>query len=407
MIRTLKVRLYPDESQKILLERHFGSCRFVWNHFLEVRNRYYADHKNDRKKGLSAFDTMKMLTTLKKEITWLNEINAQSLQHSLVELDKAFKSFFKHNTAYPTFRSKKDNQYFIVPSGFKSNGKKLIIPKFIEGIEYRDKSAIPENIKQIVITKDVYRYYASVQYETEEEPAKGSAVAGLDMGLKRFLTTSDGIQIEPLNVLRKKEKRLKREQRRLSAKKKGSENRRKQRVKVQKIHQQIRDARMDFNHKVSTAIAKHYGTVVVEDLNIQGMAQNHKLAKSITDQGWYQFRKMLEYKLGWKNADLIEIGRFDPSSKMCSRCGNIKHDLKLSDRVYHCNVCGLSMDRDLNAAINVLQMGFIKIGKGIPEFTPVEIPLAGYLNREGISYVSLKQELMIFEEKRGCQSIRD
>jgi putative transposase len=127
-------------------------------------------------------------------------------------------------------------------------------------------------------------------------------------------------------------------------------------------------------------------------LNIQGIKQKHKIAKSISDQGWYQFRKMLEYKLGRRNADLIEIGRLDPSSRMCSRCGNIKNDLNLSDRTYHCNVCGLSMDMDLNAAINIRNMGLIKVGKGIPEFTPVEIPLAGYMMHEGISYVSLKQE---------------
>jgi len=147
MIKALKVRLYPDGDQKVLLEKHFGSCRFVWNHFLEARNKYHAEHKNDKKKGLSAFDTMKMLTTLKKETTWLNETNSQSLQHSLVKLDSAFKSFFKHDTAYPTFKSKKDKQYFIVPSGFKAVGNTLIIPKFTEGIEYRDKSTIPENIK--------------------------------------------------------------------------------------------------------------------------------------------------------------------------------------------------------------------------------------------------------------------
>jgi putative transposase len=122
MIKTLKVRLYPDENQKVLLEKHFGSCRFVWNHFLEVRNKCYADHRNEKKRGLSSFDTMKILTALKKEITWLNEINSQSLQHSLVELDKAFKSFFKHNTAYPAFKSRKDKQYFIIPSGFNVNG---------------------------------------------------------------------------------------------------------------------------------------------------------------------------------------------------------------------------------------------------------------------------------------------
>ena len=152
MIKALKVRLYPNEEQTVLLEKHFGACRFVWNHFLEVRNKYYAEHKNDKKKGLSGFDTMKMLTTLKKELTWLNEINSQSLQHSLVKLDMAFKSFFKHNTSYPKFRSKKDNQYFIVPSGFKVKENKLIIPKFMEGIEYRDESTIPAHIKQVIIT---------------------------------------------------------------------------------------------------------------------------------------------------------------------------------------------------------------------------------------------------------------
>jgi len=397
MIKTLKVRLYPDENQRILLEKHFGSCRFVWNHFLEVRNKYYVGHKKDKKKGLTVFDTMKMLTTLKKEITWLNEINSQSLQHSLVELDKAFKSFFKHNTAYPAFKSKKDKQYFIIPSGFKVKGNRLIVPKFKEGIKYRDKSSIPENIKQIIITRDVDRYYASIQYETNEELVRGNAVAGIDMGVKYFLTTSDGIAIEPINTYRKYEKKLKKEQRRLSIKEKGSENRKKQIVKVKKLYQKIRDARTDFNHKISTAIAKHYGTVVVEDLNTQGMTQNHKLAKSISDQGWYQFRRMLEYKLQWRGGEMIEIGMFDPSSKMCSGCGNIKHDLKLSDRIYHCDVCGLTIDRDLNASINIRNMGLIKVGKGIPEFTPVEIPLAGYLNREGISYVSLNQEPQILE----------
>ena len=243
-----------------------------------------------------------------------------------------------------------------------------------------------------MITRDVDRYYASVVYESDEKPSVGMGAVGLDMGVRHFLTTSDGIQVEPLNASKKREKQLKREQGRLSRKERGSGNGKKQIVKLERLYQKIRDARTDFNHRVSSAIAKHYGTVVIEDLNVQGMAQNHKLAKSVLDQSWYQFREMLEYKLQWRGGELIKIGRFDPSSEMCSRCGNIKRDLKLSDRIYHCDVCGLTIDRDLNAAINIMRMGFLKVGKGIPEFTPVEIPLAGYLNREGISYVSLKQE---------------
>ena len=389
MIKTLKVRLYPSEKQKFLLEKHFGSCRFVWNHFLGVRTRYYAEHKNDKKKGLTVFDTMKMLTVLKKEITWLNEINSQSLQHSLVRLDKAFKSFFKHNTDYPTFKSKKDNKYFIIPSGFKTVENKLIIPKFMEGIEYHDKTAIPEKIKQIVVTRDVQRYYASIQYELNEDLPTGKGTIGIDMGLMAFLTTSDGLQVEPLNALGKVENKLKKEQRRLSRRKKGSENRKKQIIKVQKIYQKIRDTRTDFNHKVSTAIAKHYGTVVMEDLNIQGMQQNHNLSKSITDQGWYQFKTMLQYKLKWREADLIETGRFDPSSKTCSKCGNIKHDLKLSNRTYNCYKCGLIMNRDLNAAINIRNIGMIKVGKGIPELTPVESATAAELSKGGLRVATL------------------
>ena len=252
-----------------------------------------------------------------------------------------------------------------------------------------DKKAIPGKIKQIVVSRDVSRYYASIQYETEEELPKGNAVIGIDMGIRAFLTASDGLQVEPLNALRKAEKKLKREQRRLSRRKKGSENRKKQIVKVQKIYQRIRDARTDFNHKVSTAIAKHYGTVVIEDLNVSGMVKNHHLSKSINDQGWHQFKTMLGYKLGWRKADLITIGRFDPSSKMCSKCGNIKHDLKLSDRIYHCDACGFKMDRDLNAAVNIRNIGMIKVGKGIPEFTPVESATAAELSKGGLRVATL------------------
>ncbi len=389
MIKALKVRLYPTKEQAVLLEKHFGACRWVWNHFLDVRNRYYAEPRNGKKKGLTAFDTMKMLTMLKKEVTWLNEINSQSLQHSLVELDKAFKSFFKHNTGYPNFRSKKDHQYFIIPSGFRAVGNRLIIPKFQEGIKYRDACVIPSEIKQVIVTKDVERYYASIQYEVNEEFQRSEGIVGIDMGIKAFLTTSDGVQVQPLNVLRKKEKKLRREQRRLSRKKKGSKNRKKQIVRVQKVHQNIRDARTDFNHKVSSAIVKQYGTVVIENLGIQNMQRNHNLAKSITDQGWYQFKQMLSYKMEWRNAELIEIGRFEPSSKLCSRCGNIKHGLKLSDRTYRCEVCDLEMDRDLNASINIRNMGLIKVGKGIPEFTPVESATAAELSKGGLRVATL------------------
>lgn len=186
-------------------------------------------------------------------------------------------------------------------------GNKLVIPKFTEGVKYRDDSRIPSEVRQIVVTSDVERYYASMQYESMENPVKGSGVIGIVMGVKAFLTTSDGLQVEPLNALRKVEKKLKREQRRLSRKKKGSNNKRKLVVEIQKVYQKIRDARTDFNHKVSTAIAKRCGIVVVEDLNIQGMTRNTHLSKSVIEQGWYQFKHTLIYKLRWRGAELVGI----------------------------------------------------------------------------------------------------
>ncbi len=247
---------------------------------------------------------------------------------------------------------------------------------------------IPQDIKQIVVTRDVDRYYASIQYEATGETSKGNGTIGMDMGIKNFMTTSDGLQVDPLNSLRRNEKRPKRQQKKLSMKRNGSNKRKREIARIGKIHQHIRDARTDFNHKVSSAIAKHYGAVVIEDLNIQGMQRNHHLAKSISDQGWYQFRQTLEYKLQWRGTELIEIGRFDPPSKMCSGCGNMKHNLKPSDGIYHCNACCLTMDRDLNAAINILNIGLIKIG-GSPEFTPVESATAAELSKGGLRVATL------------------
>lgn len=334
---------------------------------------------------MTAYDTIKMLKQLKKDHKWFSEVNSQSLQHSLIKLDVALHSFFNHNTDYPNFRSKKDNQYFIIPANFKVMNNRLFVPKFQEGIEYRDKLTITQEIKQIIVTRDVDRYYASIQYESSEIMPKGSETIGIDLGLKSFATLSNGIQIENPHNVGKVEKRIKRQQKKLSRKVKGSNNRRKQIVRIQRLQLELRDKRMDFNHKVSTAIANPSDTVVMEDLNVQGMMKNHNLARAIGDVSWHRFEQMLKYKAEWRDIELIEIGRFEPSSKMCAKCGNMKHDLKLSDRTYHCDKCGLTIDRDLNAAINIRNMGLVKVGRGTPEFTPVEIATSAELfNRGGL-----------------------
>jgi putative transposase len=398
MIKTLKVRLYPNEKQKILLEKHFGSCRFVWNYFLELRTRYYAESKAKGKpQGLNYFKTCKLLTELKKEKEWLYEVSNPSLQWALRKLDNAFTAFFRRNANYPRFKSKKDSQYFIVPSRVKATQTRIIIPKFLEGIRYRDKTDASTlgRIKQAVITKVSDRYFASLCYEVPDTEKKTDTefAVGVDRGISRLATLSDGTAIENPRFLQSFERKLRREHRRLSRKVKGSKNRAKQRLRLAKVYLKLSDSRTDFGHKLSGAIAKSFSTVVLEDLNIQGMVHNTHLAKHILDASWGALGRML----GYKAVNAVKIGRFEPSSKTCSNCGRYNPSLKLSDRIFRCEECGLIIDRDLNASINIRNIGLVKVGWGTPEYTPVETPLAGYLSRRGISYVSLKQEPKILQ----------
>ncbi len=385
MITAAKVKLYPNDEQKILLERHFGSCRFVYNYFLKKRDEYYIQHKNAKKSSLNYIDTAKMLTDLKKQYPWLYEINSQSLQMSLRFLDNAFTSFFHKDADHPKFKKKGKNDYFAVPQHIIIEGNIIRFPKFNEGIRFRgskDKLKEIKDINQIIIRKDAGDYFCSIYYEIDEElpekkePSSANAI-GIDLGSMRFATLADGIGVENPRPSKKVEKRIKRLQKQLSKKKRGSRNYEKHRTKIQKKYRKIRYMREDFLDKVSTAIAKRYDTIFIEDLNVQGMMRLHSLAKSLADVSLYAFVEKLKWKADKFGKNLIKIGRFDPSSKMCSNCGSIKRDLKMSDRTYRCDVCGLKIDRDLNAAINVLIFGLIKVGLVRSELTPVEIATSG------------------------------
>ncbi|MCL5881096.1 MAG: transposase [Candidatus Thermoplasmatota archaeon] len=394
MFKAYTFRLYPDEEQQILLEKHFGSCRFVWNHFLDFRNKRYVETG----KGMSYRDMSVLLPALKEEKEWLNDVNSLSLQQELMHLDSAFHGFFKKISQYPAFKKKKTGGSFTVPQHFTVNDNHLAIPKFKNPLRLFMHRNIEGEMRSLTISKTPSgKYYASILAETGikiPEPVKIEAgtSTGIDVGITAFLTTSDGMQIHNPKNLKKSEKKLAILQKRLSRKQKGSKNRNKAGVKVAKAQEHIANQRMDFHNKVSDAMLKAYDTVITEDLNVSGMMKNHHLARSIADAGWSSFVTMLKTKALSRGKNIIEIGRFDPSSRMCSNCGNIKHDLKLSDRTYNCDICGLSIDRDLNAAINIKKFGLIQIG--IPtdsgEYTPMEISLVGCLIREGISHVSLK-----------------
>ncbi|MGC8565288.1 MAG: RNA-guided endonuclease InsQ/TnpB family protein, partial [Thermoplasmata archaeon] len=381
MIVATKVKLYPNEEQKILLEKHFGSCRFVYNYFLAKRDEYYITHKDAEKSSLNYLDTQNMLIELKKKYPWLYEINSQSLQMSLRFLDNAFKNFFHRNAEHPKFMKKGENDYFAVPQHVKIKGNRIYFPKFSDGIYFKgskEKLSKIKEINQIVITKDAGYYYCSIIYELSEKypPKKQLSEensVGIDLGIEKFATLSDGTIIENPRFIKNVEKRIKKLQKQLSRKEKGSNNRRKQILKLQKKYRKLRNMREDFLDKVSTAIAKQYDTIIMEDLNVQGMMQNKHIAKSIDDVSFYAFKQKVEWKAEKYGKIIVEIGRFDPSSKLCSRCGNIKQDLKLSDRIYHCGVCGLTIDRDYNASKNIRKMGLIKVGLVQSEYTPVEI----------------------------------
>ena len=394
MFTAYKFRIYPDDEQKLLIEKHIGSCRFVWNHFLDFRNKRYVETG----KGMSYRDMSVLLPALKEEKEWLNDVNSLSLQQELMHLDSAFHGFFKKISQYPAFKKKKTGGSFTVPQHFTVNDNHLAIPKFKNPLRLFMHRNIEGEMRSLTISKTPSgKYYASILAETGikiPEPVKIEAgtSTGIDVGITAFLTTSDGMQIHNPKNLKKSEKKLAILQKRLSRKQKGSKNRNKAGVEVAKAQEHIANQRMDFHNKVSDAMLKAYDTVITEDLNVSGMMKNHHLARSIADAGWSSFVTMPKTKALSRGKNIIEIGRFDPSSRMCSNCGNIKHDLKLSDRTYNCDICGLSIDRDLNAAINIKKFGLIQIG--IPtdsgEYTPMEISLVGCLIREGISHVSLK-----------------
>lgn len=364
--KTFKYRIYPNKEQQKLILRHIGCSRWVYNYGLEKKIKSYQETG----KGLSMFDIKKELPILKKseDTKWLKEVNSQSLQESLVHLDKAFTKFFKEKKGFPKFKSKKNNrQTFSIPQStivnFENNT--IDIPKFNKSIKIRLHRKFEGKIKTSTITKtSTDKYFISVLVELNEnnpikKPICESQAIGIDLGIKTFAVLSNGVEIENVKYLRKSLNNLKKAQRKMSKKINGSNNYKKSIKNLAILHEKVTNKRLDFLHKTTHYLTTNYDTLCLETLKPSNMIKNHKLAQALSDIAIGKFNEILNYKAEWYGCNVLRIGQFEPSSKMCS-CGVINKKLKLSDRTWTCKSCGITHDRDLLAANNIKHFAFLK-----------------------------------------------
>ena len=357
VLKAFKYRIYPTKEQKIFLAQQFGAVRYVYNHFLSKRKDEYLNNK----KYLNYHDDAKALTELKSldGYEWLYNVNSQTLQSALKNLDAAYIKFFKKQNAFPKFHKRSNRQCVKVPQHFKVSCGKLSIPKLKSKIKIKLHQRLPEDQVCLFISKNPSgEYYATVLCEIDvKELPKNSSSIGIDLGLKDLAITSEGETFKNHKFYRLAEKKLKFQQRKLSRKKKGSKNKNKQRIKVAKLHQKVSNRRFDQFHKITHQLVNENQIIVAESLSVKNMIKNRKLSKSIQDASWGEFTRQLEYKSKWYGRTFYQIDRFFPSSKTCNKCQFVVDSLPLEIRNWDCPACGTNHDRDVNAAMNIRDKG--------------------------------------------------
>lgn len=366
MFKAYKYRIYPNKQQEKQIQKTFGCCRFVYNQCLSLKISKYKEENT----SMSKFDLNNYCNrVLKKEYEWLKEVDKCALTNSIYNMDSAFQKFFKEHTGYPKFKSKKDNKKSYkttcnyastkptIEVSFENNKIKLPKLKWVKARVHRNFEG---KIKSATISQiPSGKYFISVLVETEHTPMESTGcVIGVDLGIKDLLIASDGKKFNNQKLTKKYEDKLAKEQRKLSHKVKGSNNWNKQRIKVARIHEKISNTRKDYLHKISHQLISENQVIVTEDLAVSNMVKNPNLAKAISDCGWYELTRQLQYKSDWNNRQYIKIGRFTKSSQPCHVCGYINTETKnLAVREWTCPQCGTAHDRDINAAINILTEG--------------------------------------------------
>ena len=383
-----KIKLNPTKSQKIFFEKSFGVSRFTYNWAL---NKWREDYEKGIKQ--SAYSLIKHINSIKRqEFPWMMEVGKTCCQYPIHNVDAAFKKMWKDKKGRPKFKKKGTRDSFVMvenSNSYKQNNKKIWVPR-LGWVRCHEDLRFDGKVNNVVISKRAGMYFASVNIITNEIPAvcESQAVVGIDLGIKELATCSDGITFKNPKALKNNLKSLKRLQRSVAKKVKGSNNRKKAVAKLSKKHYRVSCIRSNAVHQATSYISKNYKTIVIEDLSVGELIKNKKLSQAISDVGFYEFRRQLEYKSKWYGSEVIVADKFYPSSKICSCCGHKKEKLKLSERTYSCTNCGTIIDRDLNASKNLANLALLGNPK---EVKPVEQTQTSDLSGR----VAMKQEFLL------------